>query len=245
MTKLNGKHMKRMKGVYNKMADDKIHPEVIQEESQALMKSTQGLISMTRSDTSLTKTLADDNARRLLTTTMGTFVNVDMRFHVGMQAMGEIVSNFLKVKDEKLQRKWVEAICEMQGIPMIEYNARAPRTSLATALFAKYPEMMQQVKGGKDTKGALRLSNYVMAYKAAKEPPRKIGKGTPRGNGTPEVPNPRPRSAADLFVKLYTAATLKEKNILITLAGRIGIEYEDWLPESDEVQTSEAPAAKA
>jgi hypothetical protein len=216
------------------MSESKMKPEVLQEESQALMKSSQGMVSLTRTKTQIEKTLADDNARNILNLTMTTFVNVDMRFHVGMQAIGEVIHNFLTKADEKLQRKWIDAICEFQGIPSIEFNPKAPRSSLALAVFAKYPEMQQQVKGGKDTKGALRLSNYLLAYRNAIEKPR--GK---KGAGTPEKPVAKPRSASDLFVRLYTAATLKEKQTLISLAGRVGIEYEDWLPEETEEKPNE------
>ncbi len=211
---------------------EKLKPEVLQEETTALTKSSVGMVALTRTKTQIEKTLADNNARSILNMTMTTFVNVDMRFHVGMQAIGEVVHNFLSKADEKLQRKWIEAICEFQGIPTIEFNPKAPRSSLALALFAKYPEMQQQVKGGKDTKGALRLSNYLLAYRNASEPKKARKKKVVRT--TPEEKTSQPNSASELFIKLYTAATLKEKNVLVSLAGRVGVEYEDWLPESSE-----------
>lgn len=227
------------------MADKVLKPEVIEEESTALMKSTLGVVSMTRTKKELARTLADQHSSLVLNTTMSTFINVDMRFHVGMQNMGEICSNFLKA-GEDLQRKWIIAICEYQGIPPIEFNPRAPRSSLALAMFAKYPEMQQQVKNGKDTKGALRISNYLTSYNdalaATKKAPRKVG----GGKQTPEQPNPKPRSASDLFLRLYNGGTLKEKQMLTALAGKLGIEYEDWLPESENEETDESNgAAKA
>jgi hypothetical protein len=209
------------------------------------MKSTVGMVALTRTKTQIEKTLSDSHAAAILHMTMTTFINVDMRFHVGMQNLGEICHNFLHKADEKLQRKWIAAICEFQQIPTIEFDSRKPRTSLALALFAKYPEMQQQIKNGKDTKGAMRISNYLTAYADSISKPKKLKAGT-NGSRTPETPNPRPRSASDLFVRLYMACTLKEKQILIAIAGRIGIEYEDWLPEEEvEEKTNEGKSPQA
>ena len=205
------------------MADKKeLNAEVLTNETTALSTGVQGLVGFTKTKTGLTKVLADENAKRLLMTTVTTFINVDMRFTTGMKAIGEICVNILD-KEEDLQRKVIHALCEAQGITPIEETGRK---GLAMALFAKFPDMQQQVKGGKDTKGALRLSSYMAAFKA--------DKGTDTGGRAMGTPNAnKPRSASDLFQKLYLACTAKEQSILVRVAGRAGIEYEDWLPEED------------
>lgn len=209
------------------MADKKeLNVEVLTNETTALSTGVQGLVGYTKTKTGLSKVLADENAKRLLTTTVTTFINVDMRFTTGMKAIGEICVNILD-KDEDLQRKVIHALCDAQGIAPIEETGRK---GLAMALFAKFPEMQQQVKGGKDTKGALRLSSYMAAFKAEKPSNRSNSGGGSNAN--------KPRSAADLFQKLYLACTAKEQSMLTRIAGRAGIEFEDWLPE-DEGEASE------
>jgi hypothetical protein len=212
-------------------------------ESMALSHGINGLIPLTKTQKGMSKVLADEHARQLLMRTMTTFVAVDMRFDVGMKAMGEILTNLLKFPEE-LQRKAIDAICEAQGIPSIEYNPKAPRNSFALALFAKFPEMQQQVQGGKDTKGALRLTSYIAAYKLASGPKRKKGNGSTDGStdeGTDAEVNPQPRTAYDLFMKFYAVATVKDKATLVNLCKRAEIEYKKWIPKVHAPASDDGP----
>lgn len=211
----------------------KVNVEEIADGTLVLSKGLQGLISSVKSKAGLTKTLADDHARALLTNTLTSFIHIDLRFETGMRSMGEILFNLINKQDEAMQRKAIHAICEAQGIPPIEETGRK---GFAMALFAKFPDMQQQVKGGKDTKGALRLSSYMAAYKATLPAPRQIGSGsTGRGNsaggGATTEPSKKPKAASELFLRLWTNATATDQDVLTRLAGRAGIEYEDWLPK--------------
>lgn len=210
----------------------KVNVEEIADGTLVLSKGLAGLVSSVKSKAGLTKVLADDHARVLLTGTLTSFIHIDLRFETGMRAMGEILFNLINKQDESMQRKAIHAICDAQGIPPIEETGRK---GFAMALFAKFPEMQQQVKGGKDTKGALRLSSYMAAYKGSL-PNKQIGAGN-RGGGnagsgsTDETPSKKPKAASELFLRLWTNATATDQDVLTRLAGRAGIEFEDWLPK--------------
>jgi hypothetical protein len=203
-------------------------PEIVTNEATALVTTVGGALAFTKSKAALKRALADDNAKRLLTTTLTTFVAVDCQFDMGMRKMGEICFNILKL-DKDTQIAAIKALCDAQGIPMIEYNERAPRTSLARALFARFPDMQEAVQGGKDTKGALRVTSYIAAYKDDKKKPRVNGSGggTTGDGGTAGVGSIR--TAKELFQRLYMGATMKERDVLTGLAGKLGIQFEQWV----------------
>lgn len=211
------------------MTDSKktVNVEVLTDETQALATSAKGIVGATKTKTALNKVLADEHARALLTNTVTTFVNVDMRFTTGMKAIGEICVNVLD-KDEDLQRKVIHALCDSQGIPRIDETGRK---GLAMVLFAKFPDMFKLVKGGKDTYAGQRLTSYMAAYRADKG-------GS--SNGPRQNPDPnQPRSAKDLFSKLYLACTNKEQSDLLRIAKRAKVKFDDWLPETEEGEASE------
>ena len=98
--------------------------------------------------------------------------------------------------------------------------------------------MQQMVQGGKDTKGALRLTSYMAAYKNAvvKQISGRSGNGT---GATASDLNPQPRSAYDLFKLCLDAATAKDKPVFFKLLDRAEVEYQKWLPAEP------APATEA
>jgi len=200
---------------------DKLNVQTLTEETTNLTTTVQGIVGHTKTKTGLAKVLADEHAKALLTTTVATFVNVDMRFNVGMKAIGEICCNVLD-KDEDLQRKVIHALCDAQGIARTDETGRK---GLAMALFAKFPEMFKQVKSGKDTYAGQRLTSYMHAYKA--------DKGI-SNNGPRQTPDPnQPRSAKDLFSKLYLSCTHNDQITLVRIAQRAKINYANWLPEEE------------
>lgn len=203
----------------------------------ALSRGIIGLIPATKSQAGMKRILADDNARSLLSRTLAGFVHVDMNFEGGMRAMGEIITNVLKLPEE-IQTKVIAAICEAQTIPMIEETGRK---GLALALYAKFPEMLVMGPNSKDTKAGMRLSSYMAAYRASLAPtpaPAQIGDGTGTGTGTGDGGTTAtstggqgaPKTPKDFFLLLYTKGTNKEQQTLCALCGRAGIEYENWLP---------------
>lgn len=206
------------------MADTKttVNVQALTEETTALATSAQGIVAATKSKTALTKVLADEHARALLTNTVTTFVNVDMRFTTGMKAIGQICVNVLDM-DEEMQRKVIHALCDAQSINRVDETGRK---GLAMALFAKFPDMFKQVKNGKDTYAGQRLTSYMAAYRADKG-------GSSNGNRQTPDPN-QPRSAKDLFSKLYLACTSKEQASLVRIAQRAKVKYSEWLPEEEE-----------
>ena len=218
-----------------------IKPEETSQAVAIVSKGIQGVIGYTKSQSGLKKVLADEHAKKLLTSCITTFVQVDLGFEGGMRAMGEIMVNLLK-QPEDLQRKAIEAICEQQGIPMIEFDPKAPRKSFALAIFAKFPEMHRNVQGSTDTVGALRLTSYMSAFKLGKEGQSKKRKGGGKGTGSESTTGTAPQNestptapgtASELFIRLYTSATAEEQSILVRIAGRAGIAFEDWVKPAD------------
>jgi hypothetical protein len=204
----------------------KINVEQTAEMTETLSKGITALVPMTKTQKGLSKILADDHAKQVLTNTMSAFVHIDMRFESGMRSMGEILHNLLKMPED-LQKKAIAAICQQQGIEPIEETGRK---GFAMALYAKYPEMLNRSGKNKDTKAGMRLSSYIMSYKASLNPKRLTGRNGGSGSTEAEAAT-KPRSASDLFQRLYTSATNKEQVTLVNLAGRAGIEYEDWIED--------------
>lgn len=204
-----------------------INVDNIAEGANSISQGVAGLLPLTKTKKSLTKVLADQNAAGLLARTMAAFVHIDMKFESGMRSMGQVLHNLLKMPED-VQRKAIGAICDAQNIPAIEETGRK---GLAMALYAKFPEMLQISGKNKDTKAGMRISSYIASYKLSL-PPAPGGRSagvSANGAGGGGV-----RTAKDLFLKLYTSGTNKDQAVLVRLAGRAGIKYEDWLPEPDE-----------
>jgi len=206
-----------------KEAMKNLQPEVAETVSLTVSRGVQGLITFTKTKAGLQKVLADDHARSLLTRTMHMFVSVDQNFETGMKAMGEILYNFIHKQGEDMKRKVLKALCEAQGVAPVELDPKHPRLSFAAALFARFPDMHKQIKGGKDTYAAQRVSAYIQAYLDSKP-------GS-EGRKKSSTKSDKLRTAADLFMKLYASGTAPEQETLIRMAKRAGIEYEGWLPE--------------
>ena len=210
-----------------------INVDQIVEGNATITKGVEALVKQTHAQKSVNRILADKNAATLLGRTMSAFVHIDMKFESGMKAMGEVLFNLLGMPEE-VQRKAIAAICAAQNIPTIEETGRK---GFAMALYARFPEMLKTVKSGKDTYAGQRLTSYVAAYKASLPSRRAAGQVTDGKAKDGATSDGKPRSARDLFQRLYLVGTTKDQATLVRLAQRARIDYDEWLPEEE---TSEA-----
>ena len=198
----------------------------------AIVKGTETVVTWTKGNR-LTQTLADSKARALLTKTLATFVGVDMHFSSGMKSMGEMCVNILD-QDEKTQREMIAAICEMNGVPVIE---EIGRSGLAKALFANFPEMLKidPTSKNKDTPGGKRITSYMASYNQVyyKQLAGDVKGKKSRRAATP--PDGGIRTARDLWQKFISNASATELSTIQAVCLRAKVDFEKW-------QT--APAAK-
>lgn len=213
------------------------HVETLAKQVSTVASDVQGLIAATRTAKGIQGILHNPQQRDKLVGNMVTFVAVDVGFESGMRAMGEILTNLINQPDE-VQTTVIHAICAYQGVPVIN---EVGRKGFAAALFANVPSMKQKVASGKDTKGALRLSSYMFAYRHAKRladiKAGRVQVAAARGEGA------QPRSARELFVKLYLTAKAAELGTILAVAQRAGILYQKWI--TAEVETKKKPKARS
>ncbi len=214
-----------------------------------LSKGLQSIVDMTKTKKNFKLTVESEVKLQAISKTIAGFVAVDVNFDGGCKAVGKICKAILD-SDETIQRRVIQSIAVANGLDPFEDVGRA---GLIKAMFGRYPDMFKV--SGKDTLAGKRLSWYLISAKPTlppnRVPPRQITGATETPEGaTEELPEETPvDGVADLFTRLYNACkTAVEQRFLLNIAGRAGIEYEDWLkdasPDSDgsvEEETATKP----
>lgn len=197
-----------------------VNPETTAIQTKAISDAMENLLKVTKGKTRMKRALADDNTFDMFSKTLIGFVSIDVNFEGGMQAIGGICQNILDL-DEDMQREVIQKLCSTQGIDITE---KTGREGLAIALFGRFPDMFRQ--SGKDTLANKRVSSYLMAHRRMLN----AAPGTSVRDAMGQGVNPLlPRSAKELFNRLYSAATAQEQDVLTQLAGRCRIEYDKWI----------------
>lgn len=198
-----------------------------------LYNGMERFLSATKSKQKFAKLVASENDRNVLAVSLASFTAIDARFEGGMKNIGKLCVAILSL-DTTAQLLAINAIAKTNGLAETKDGGRK---GLAYAFFGRYPELSKM--SGKDTLGAKRLSSYIAAAKETKSAHGKTGNkpGKPKGTGTrPSLPPGASRvgTAQELFVTLFNAADEKGKDLLITLAQKAKIEYEDWIVIEEE-----------